>query len=310
MGAIQSRAKENETLKRYAEWTREQADNLTNRYKALDLEFGLDMDSLSQLLEDETTAAEAMQCFGRGNGTVNALEILVAVCMVAQGTEDQTLRSIFIVFDFGGIGSTSYDEFAILCLVAARVLVLIAKADTKSEPSDQLIDQLVRTKFAPTDRVELEQCMSFCTALFPVDTTTKERTFETLLKPFEIPLANDAAELGALLGGTLGVDVVATDIDTAPEERLTMAADASGVSGAEVVTTAVVAVADTPITTSATAAQEEVPAAAAAEDADAIVEDTKEDSLKDTKEETLTAEETPTAADAAAKVEEPVASAE
>ena len=203
MGAIQSLAKENSTLKRYAEYTREQADSLTNRYKALDLEFGLDMDSLAQLLEDETTAAEAMTCFGRGNGTVNALEILVAVCMTAQGTEAEALRSMFVIFDFGGIGSTSYDEFAILCLVAARVLVLVAKADTKSEPSDQLIDQIVRQKFAPTDRVELEQCMTFCNEIFPVDETSKQRTLETLLKPFEIPLPLDsAAELGALLGVT------------------------------------------------------------------------------------------------------------
>ena len=97
MGAIHSRAKEDALLKRYTEWTREQADSLTNRYKALDLEFGLDIDSLSQLLEDDTASAEAIKCFGRGNGTVNALEILVAVCMVAQGTVDEIIRSIFLI---------------------------------------------------------------------------------------------------------------------------------------------------------------------------------------------------------------------
>ena len=201
MGAIQSLAKENAILKRYTEWNREKANNLTNRYKALDLEFGLDMDSLCQLLEEETASAEAMTCFGRGNGTVNALEILVAINMVAQGTEDEAIKSMFVVFDFGGIGSTSYDEFAIFMLVVARILVIVAKADPKSEPSDQLIDQIVRQKFAPTDRVEFEQCLHFVNETFPVDSVTKERTVACLLQPFEIPLPTSAsAELEALLG--------------------------------------------------------------------------------------------------------------
>ena len=176
MGVVQSRAKEHEVLKRYAEWTREQANNVTNRYKALDLEFGLDIDSLSQLLEDDTASAEALKCFGRGNGTVNALELLVAINLVAQGTEDEAIKSMFVVFDFGGIGSTSYDEFAIFMLVFARILVIIAKADPKTEPSDQLVDQIVRQTFAPTDRVELEQCFQFANDIFPIDAETKERT--------------------------------------------------------------------------------------------------------------------------------------
>ena len=200
MGVVQSRAKEHEVLKRYAEWTREQANNVTNRYKALDLEFGLDIDSLSQLLEDDTASAEALKCFGRGNGTVNALELLVAINLVAQGTEDEAIKSMFVVFDFGGIGSTSYDEFAIFMLVFARILVIIAKADPKTEPSDQLVDQIVRQTFAPTDRVELEQCIQFANDIFPIDAETKERTLETLLKPYDIPLSDNLAELGALLG--------------------------------------------------------------------------------------------------------------
>lgn len=200
MGVVQSRAKEHEVLKRYVEWTREQANNVTNRYKALDLEFGLDIDSLSQLLEDDTASAEAIQCFGRGNGTVNALELLVAINLVAQGTEDEAIKSMFVVFDFGGIGSTSYDEFAIFMLVFARILVIIAKADAKAEPSDQLVDQIVRQTFAPTDRVELEQCIQFANDIFPIDADTKERTLETLLKPYDIPLSDNLAELGALLG--------------------------------------------------------------------------------------------------------------
>lgn len=218
MGVVQSRAKEHEVLKRYAEWTREQANNVTNRYKALDLEFGLDIDSLSQLLEDDTASAEALKCFGRGNGTVNALELLVAINLVAQGTEDEAIKSMFVVFDFGGIGSTSYDEFAIFMLVFARILVIIAKADPKTEPSDQLVDQIVRQTFAPTDRVELEQCIQFANDIFPIDAETKERTLETLLKPYDIPLSDNLAELGALLGVVVPAETEA-DTKAAPVEE-------------------------------------------------------------------------------------------
>jgi Ca2+-binding EF-hand superfamily protein len=218
MGVVQSRAKEHEVLKRYAEWTREQANNVTNRYKALDLEFGLDIDSLSQLLEDDTASAEALKCFGRGNGTVNALELLVAINLVAQGTEDEAIKSMFVVFDFGGIGSTSYDEFAIFMLVFARILVIIAKADPKTEPSDQLVDQIVRQTFAPTDRVELEQCIQFANDIFPIDAETKERTLETLLKPYDIPLSDNLAELGALLGVVVPAETKAPAETEAPVE--------------------------------------------------------------------------------------------
>ena len=50
-----------------------------------------------------------------------------AVAMCAQGTDEEVIRSAFLVFDFGGVGSTSYDEFAILVLVAARVLTKVCK---------------------------------------------------------------------------------------------------------------------------------------------------------------------------------------
>ncbi len=209
MGAVSSRAKEVEALARYTEWTRAQADALTNRYRALDLEFGLDMDSLSQLLEDDEAAGLACTAFGRGNGTVNALEVLTAVCLCAQGTDDEIIKSCFMVFDFGGVGSTSYDEFAILVLVVARVLVAVVKAPKDSEPTDQAVDQIVRRKFSPKDRVEFEQCKKFVAEIFPLPAdppaeagAAPTRTLEAMLKPFEIPMPADAAaELAALLGG-------------------------------------------------------------------------------------------------------------
>ena len=241
MGAVSSRAKEVEALARYTEWTREQADALTNRYRALDLEFGLDMDSLSQLLEDDEAAGLVCTAFGRGNGTVNALEVLTAVCLCAQGTDDEIIKSCFMVFDFGGVGSTSYDEFAILVLVVARVLVTVVKAPKDSEPTDQAVDQIVRRKFSPKDRVEFEQCKKFVAEIFPLpaDPPTEAgvaptRTLEAMLRPFEIPMpADEAAELAALLGGpqpaTAEADSAkpAADVDAAPAEASPAEAEAA-----------------------------------------------------------------------------------
>ena len=48
--------------------------------------------------------------------------------------------------------------------------------------------------------VLLNQCIQFANDIFPIDADTKERTLETLLKPYDIPLSDNLAELGALLG--------------------------------------------------------------------------------------------------------------
>ena len=203
MGAISSKAKEISALAPYAEWTRVQAEALTNRYRTLDMEFGLDMDGIVMLLEDEAAATKVLELFGRGNGTVNALEILCAVSMCAQGSEEEVIKSTFMVFDFGGVGSTSYDEFAILILVVARVLAKVCKAPREAEPNDQLIDSLLRSMFSPKDRIDLESANKFANEKFPADEESKKRTLLSLIKPFEIPEPKDeAAELAAMLGGS------------------------------------------------------------------------------------------------------------
>eukprot|EP00946_MAST-07B_sp_MAST-7B-sp1_P000811 g811.t1 len=272
MGAVASRAKEVAGLARYTEWDRAKADALTNRYRALDMEFGLDMDGLVSLLEDEAAAGEALTLFGRGNGTVNALEVLCAVAMCAQGTEDEVIRSAFLVFDFGGVGSTSYDEFAILVLVVARVLTKVCKAPTEAEPNDQLIDSLIRTMFSPKDRVDLQQATKFADEKFPVDPESKQRTISSLIKPFEIPEPKDeAAALAAMLGGAKEAPLAA---DAQAEGAAAAAAEAEAAAAAEEEAAAAAdAEAAAPAEAEAAAPAEEEAAAPAEEEAAAPAEE-------------------------------------
>jgi hypothetical protein len=142
------------------------------------------------------------------------------------------------VFDFGGVGSTSYDEFAILVLVAARVLTKVCKAPAEAEPNDQLIDSLIRSMFSPKDRIDLQQATKFANDKFPVDAESKQRTITSIIKPFEIPEPKDeAAALAALLGGAVAAAPAEAEAATAapaPAEEEAVPAEEEAVAAAPV----------------------------------------------------------------------------
>ena len=130
-----------ECVKKYLDWTREEANELIKKYKDMDMEFGLDRDSLPQLIEVEDAKA-ILLAFDRGRECVNALEFLMSVAFLAQGSEEEVFRSIFNLFDFNQNGRISFDEMTIAALVFVRSLRICSRCG--SEPSEIEVENLVK----------------------------------------------------------------------------------------------------------------------------------------------------------------------
>ena len=66
-------------------WVREEADNLTNRYKELDLPFGLTRKQLENLMGDDQKAENIFAMFAAESKSMSALDLLCCVALLAGG---------------------------------------------------------------------------------------------------------------------------------------------------------------------------------------------------------------------------------
>ena len=123
--------------------TADEARDLLQTYKDLDLDFGLDPATLPQLLKGDTDwAALVIQSFESGNGgVINALSFITGVAFCAKTTPLECAELLFDAFDFDETQLISFDEMVIALISAARGVVVVTGQG--QEPEDSVIESMV-----------------------------------------------------------------------------------------------------------------------------------------------------------------------
>ena len=150
-----------DALAPYRGYTQAQADEVTNKYKSNDMEFGLTLEALTTLLGDSEAADKVRKAYARGaNGTtINALEFLSTLALIANGNTAETADSLFTTFDFNDKNQISYDELTILVISVCRGLKVASGLG--QEPADEKIEEITKTAFNPDGDVSRDAFKQF-----------------------------------------------------------------------------------------------------------------------------------------------------
>ena len=150
-----------DALAPYRGYTQAQADEVTNKYKSNDMEFGLTLEALTTLLADSEAAEKVRKAYARGaNGTtINALEFLSTLALIANGNTAETADSLFTTFDFNDKNQISYDELTILVISVCRGLKVASGLG--QEPADEKIEEVTKTAFNPDGDVSRDAFKQF-----------------------------------------------------------------------------------------------------------------------------------------------------
>ena len=137
--------------------TADEARDLLQTYKDLDLDFGLDPATLPQLLKGDTDwAALVIQSFESGNGgVINALSFITGVAFCAKTTPLECAELLFDAFDFDETQLISFDEMVIALISAARGVVVVTGQG--QEPEDSVIESMVADAFSKLGKSNADQ---------------------------------------------------------------------------------------------------------------------------------------------------------
>ena len=176
-------------------WTQAQADEVTQAYKQADMEFGLTLEALTSLLKDEGLATKVLKAYARGsNGTtINALEFLSTLALVANGQVGETADSLFTTFDFNDKNLISYDELTILVISVCRGLKVATGLG--QEPADEKIEEVTKVDFNPDGDVSRDDFKKFVFKLLNVSSGEEVYT-GTVFRAFGVDVP-DPAPAGA-----------------------------------------------------------------------------------------------------------------
>jgi Ca2+-binding EF-hand superfamily protein len=193
---ISSEEKHADALAAFRGYTQAQADEVTQAYKQADMEFGLTVDALTTLLKDEGLAKKVKDAYARGaNGTtINALEFLSTLALIANGNTTETADSLFTTFDFNDKNSISFDELTILVISVCRGLKVATGLG--QEPADEKIEEVTKTKFDPDGEVSREDFKQFVIDLLNVKSGDLPYT-GTIFRAFGIDVPDPTPDVPA-----------------------------------------------------------------------------------------------------------------
>ena len=189
----------------YIEWSRQQADDLVQKYKENDLPFGLDATALKTLLDDSEQSSKILALFSRDGKNMNALDLLTTIAILAQGAKADRMKTVFKAFDFNNQDKISSAELVILMISLTTALYTsttgnaVAAADEMEKKSvADNIEQVIDKRFKEDEDIKFEDFASFVNDTFENAETAENflDCAEILLKRFDLPFEKEAAAEG------------------------------------------------------------------------------------------------------------------